>query len=131
MRPEAWRCTVGNEIHDPCFEAAANTVVCPLDGPWTNTGLRIALTVPLPRDRANTLQQGMGQPWALQLADGSRCELLGGATGVVDGMRLNYACNSRLNLYGNPDRSARPWTIFAGAENATQLTTREVTIAWY
>ena len=134
-RSEAWRCTLVNEIKDPCFTSGVSTLVCPEGGPWTGAGIEIRLTQPLPRERENTGHWPSGeqaQPWALQLTDGSHCELMGGATGTVNGMRLHYECRpDQLALYGNPDRSAPVWTIYGGALNASQLTKRTIAIAWF
>jgi hypothetical protein len=134
-RREAWRCTVGNEIEDPCFSGEHEAVVCPTEGPWSGKGIEILLTEPLPRNHENTGRWPSGeptQPWALELTDGSHCGLAGGATSVVDGMRLNYFCApDKLSLYGDPDRSSPLWTIFGGPLNAAQLTQHTIAIAWF
>ena len=32
-RSDAWRCFLGNELHDPCFSGGAAFVLCPLGTP--------------------------------------------------------------------------------------------------
>jgi hypothetical protein len=120
---------VGSTIEDPCFEAGT-AVVCPLSGPWGHTAERIALTAPLPRSAANKAGQWSGV-WAMQLGDGTHCTFVSGATGAINGMRLNYECDNRLGLYGDPNRGSQPWTIFGGRMNATELTSQPIAIAWY
>ncbi len=95
----------------------------------------VGITEPLPRDHENTGRWPSGeptQPWALELTDGSHCELAGDATSVADGMRLNYFCApDKLSLYGDPDRGSTVWTIYGGVLNASQLTQRTIAIAWF
>lgn len=137
----AWRCFVGNLIQDPCFTGPASevekTVVCPTEGPWTGVGIEIRLTRPLPHEALSEEARHeagatTGIPWTLQLADGSHCILLNGASTEVDHLRFNYTCKpDNLDLYGPPDRSSSAWTIYAGPANASQLTTVPIAVAWY
>lgn len=105
-RSAAWHCFVGNFIHDPCFTGpvtgSGHTVVCPNSGPWSGTAIEIRLTRPLPEVAGEPAREGTsGLPWALQLVDGSDCQLLNGASSVVDGMRFNYTCTpDKLDLAG-------------------------------
>jgi hypothetical protein len=111
-RADAYRCFVGNEIHDPCFANAANAVfvLCPLYMP-TSPVLRIDLTKRLPATTANG-DPTRYSPWALQLINARWCEILSGATGLIAGMRINYGCVGGGTLLGNPRRGAATWTIF-------------------
>ena len=79
-RAGAFRCAVGNEIHDPCFVTDA-AVACPMGDPADNTGLLINLTAPLPEppdawenppDPANPV------PWDIRLLGGGFCGALTG-----------------------------------------------------
>ncbi len=134
-RSEAWRCTVNSEIEDPCFTSGYETVVCPTGGPWTDKGVEVRLESPVSSLHGNTGQWPSGSPripWALQLADGSDCQLVSGATSVVDGMRQNYECRpDGLWLYGGPNRDTPVWMIFGNGANSSELTQRPVAIAWY
>jgi len=132
-RSDAWRCFVGNIIHDPCFEAAGLSakVVCPVSGPWSGTADIIALTTPLPGGSANPSRPGMQVAWAIELVDGSKCELLSGAVPTVAGLPLSYSCTDHVDLYGKPSRSAAVWTIFAGPENSTSIGKRPIAAAWF
>jgi hypothetical protein len=134
----AWRCFVGNFIHDPCFSGPSTgsgpngTVICPDAGPWSGTGIEIQLTRPLPEEASGTEEGPSGLPWALQLVDGSNCLLLEGASSVVDGMRFNYSCKpDNLDLYGTPQRSSSLWTIYSGPADSSQLTATPIAVAWY
>jgi len=49
-RPGAWRCMIGNEIHDPCFQVRPlrGEVVCDADPSTKQAGFVLKLTKPLP-----------------------------------------------------------------------------------
>jgi hypothetical protein len=52
-----------------------------------------------------------GPPWAVELANGSRCVFASGASTVVDGRRLNSFCGRNRYLFGSPDTSRSVWRI--------------------
>lgn len=125
QRRDAWRCTVGNEIADPCFSVSAksSSVVCP-QGPWSHKGLEIELEKPLPIHSGNHAKPSVKlEPWALLLADGKRCMIATGATTAIEGHRLDYFCvNDRGGgLWGLPNRKSQPWTILTGSDHAKHL----------
>jgi len=90
-REDAWRCTVGNDIYDPCF-AEDGSVICGANPTTTTVSFALTLTEPLPApevppDTAN-------HAWLVELADGTVCEFATGATGGVGDERINYFCPS-------------------------------------
>jgi hypothetical protein len=132
-RPDAWRCMANNRIYDPCF-AADSTDTAPLactDDPWSGAVTLLTLTAPLPRDRANTAAGTTRNPWALQLANGARCQLIIGASATVAGMRIGAACSDGTQIVGDPDRSAGRWRVYILRDSDPSLTTEEVVVAWY
>lgn len=131
IRSDAWRCMVDNVILDPCFTVDQSHVLCPTDGPWGSQSDLLSLPGGVPTNLQDSNAGTSGQPWALQLADGSQCLLLGGATTVVAGQRLNYDCANGLALYGNVQRSGQVWMIYAGTPHSAQLTLRPVATAWF
>jgi hypothetical protein len=122
-RDDAWRCTVGNSLYDPCFSSqfAFGVVVCPI--PWQDSGTEIHLTKPLPASGSHTVPSLSLQPWAIETASGSFCVLSSGASSVVHGKRLNYFCgrNAKQGLWGFPSRKTQPWTIVIAPLNAKVL----------
>ena len=89
---DAWRCNVGNQILDPCFDLGNGRVICtpnPLTG---QKGVPVKLSDPLPAP--NLIVDRSSNPWLLELDDGSICSLATGATGVVDGKRISYLCSA-------------------------------------
>ena len=107
-RPDAWRCMVGNSIHDPCFSNEDRSRVACSEDPFSNNVLLIVLNKALPR-RDDSPEPA---PWALRLSNGARCVLATGATDVIAGMRLNYACSTGGWVLGDPHRSSQPWRVF-------------------
>jgi hypothetical protein len=126
-RDDAWRCSFGDELADPCFSSARATgvVLCPSADPASGT--EITLSARLPRAQANRAQPSKNlHPWDLRLSSGRYCEFSGGATSAVAGVRLNYFCEGLTDsgLWGWPDRASSPWTIFVAPFNAKSLTRR-------
>ncbi len=118
-RADAWRCTVGNEIYDPCFFGATTYaplgqyVLCPAPPP-AMTAVKIVLTKPLPRAEGNK-GKGLtrGDPWTIVLTGGKTCVFLTGATAAIGGKRINYGCRRSPSagfLVGDPTRG-QTWTI--------------------
>lgn len=96
-RRTAYRCMSGNGIHDPCFSLSAKAVACPTL-PAAGTGLRIALTKPLPA-RPHTAP--WRNVWAMELAGGQRCNA---ATGTVM-WNYRFYCSGNLVCQSPPARS--------------------------
>ena len=92
----------------------------------------LAPTEPLPASRRQPPPLLDGRPWALELADGSRCALLTGATGAVAGMRVNYGCEGdRVSIVGDVDRRGRRWRVLTIAGSGATMEQRSVRAAWY
>src|SRR5580704_3731902 len=136
-RPDAWRCSIGNAIQDPCFQnimGDAKVLACP-DGPWTANVILLTLTRPLPTDSPGndatktSLKDTM--PWALEMANGQRCTLFTGATAPIAGMRINYGCPGGFIAVGNIDRSRADWRIFFQGEKSISMELTDIAVAWY
>lgn len=89
----AYRCSVGNEIYDPCiFATDGKTLVCGADPVKKMPGFVLELTSPLPE--SDTDDESLTNPWLIELASGRVCSFAQGASGVIDGERINYYCES-------------------------------------
>ncbi len=134
-RPDAWRCMAGNRILDPCyqgFDAGQLRLACPRS-PWSADATLLTPTAEPPQGEANRLSLAMALPWALELADGSRCTLLTGATSVAAGMRVNYGCEGGGRfVVGEPDRSQPRWRVFLWSPDRG-IAARQVgvVVAWW
>jgi hypothetical protein len=91
-RPGAWRCMVGNAIHDPCFEAPPNRgeLVCGAQPALGKGGFVLKLAKPLPAQVPPP--PATPEPWVMQLADGSVCEALTGTLPPVGGAPARWSC---------------------------------------
>jgi hypothetical protein len=130
----AFRCFIeqtdpdGGNIEDPCFAPPAGgndgSLLC-LSSPDARTGVRVVPSAPPDADAP----AADADPWYVQLSDGTRCGLMGGATDELDGLRLNYECLDGSYLYGDPRHTAPYWTISrrAGAAAASQV---QIARAW-
>ena len=103
-RDDAWRCMVVNQIYDPCFLSAdGKTVVCGANPVTDEPGLALKLTQPLPApvvpEAATSAMQNNG--WLVELADGSDCNFMTGATAGIDGERINYGCSDGEDILGD------------------------------
>lgn len=112
-RSDAWRCFEGNDILDPCFAHAppTRTVAC-AQSPFSHRIVLLSLKKPLSDSQNATTRwlQPKGEPWGLRLSNGDTCVFVTGATDVVAGERLNYACAKDGWIIGAPDRSTAQWT---------------------
>ena len=113
-RTDAFRCTVGNYIHDPCFASSPGGptvyVLCPMYTPAAKV-LRINLTKALP-SHAGGSDPMHYPPWAIQTATGKWCTAITGATSMVAGMRVSYGCIGGGVLLGSPHRASANWRMF-------------------
>lgn len=91
-RPGAWRCMVGNAIHDPCFAmpSSSGTLVCGADPALGKAGFPLSLDKPLP---TNLTKPPENPPvWIFTLADGSVCEPFTGTMPMVGGQPARWSC---------------------------------------
>ncbi len=111
-RSDAARCSMVNSIFDPCFVVGddATLMECEPDPIAGTPGTYLSLAEPWPGAEGEDLEET--QPWLLQVADGTVCGFLTGATGGLDGERLNYGCTNRELILGHPQtgEDGGPWT---------------------
>ncbi|MGH7779661.1 MAG: hypothetical protein ACREQR_07525 [Candidatus Binataceae bacterium] len=126
MRPGAWRCMIGNEIHDPCFQVPPHQgeVVCDANPATNHAGFVLKLTKPLPNDAAPPPEAP--EPWTMLLADGSICEPFTGTMPMVGGEGARWFCFDPSVPMSSPARSrglvtkinhAAVWTVDRYAES--------------
>ena len=132
-RPDAWRCTIGNAIHDPCFQDVMgdpHQLACPA-APWEANVTLLTLTSPLPTEARKDIELKNTLPWALELTNGRRCTLFTGATAPIAGMRINYGCPGGFIVVGDIDRSQPVWRAFSQGEKSISLDLTDIAVAWY
>ena len=132
-RPDAWRCTIGNAIHDPCFQNVLgdpHQLACPA-APWDANVTLLTLTSPLPTETRKDFELKNTLPWALELTNGRRCTLFTGATAPIAGMRINYGCPGGFIVVGEIDRSQPVWRAFSQGEKSISLDLTDIAVASY
>jgi hypothetical protein len=102
----------------------------------------LTLTEPLMREKeAPDAGMGMAQladvsidpwdlPWAVELANGDRCTLLGGTLTVVAGQTAHYGCEDGGVVFGEVNHVRPLWTVNYLAEGDAASTLVDVVAAW-
>lgn len=125
-RPGAWRCMIGNEIHDPCFQVPPlrGEVVCDANPATNQAGFVLKLTKPLPNNTPPPAESP--EPWTMLLADGSICQPFTGTMPMVGGDGARWFCYDPSAPMDSPARSrglvtrfhpAKVWTVDRYAES--------------
>jgi hypothetical protein len=134
-RWDAWSCTAGGRVYDPCFSSTrteTGAIVACLPSPWANTTL-IELTRPLPLDLSHvTGDPRRHTPWAVVLGTGERCHLTATRLGSIAGVPVSYVCAGAAVLTGLPRRVSPRWTILRAATAKARMTRRvAIRRAWW
>ncbi len=131
---KAWRCTVDNSIYDPCFEIDKNKLVCGIDPETTQGGFVLNLTKALPpREDLSTSDRFY---WIVKLANGTKCWLITGTAGMVNGKLYYYTCDKdNAVIVGKLDKSTNPWSadvayLKKNSEEALRTERTEILKVW-
>src|SRR5581483_11392604 len=137
-RSDAYRCSSGNRIYDPCFLAAADlSAAACVQAPWTNEATWLSLTDALPPRNQNRPPLLEAAPWGLELATGAFCSVAStGAGGAIAGERINYSCafadgSDAGQVVGEIDRSQANWRVFLTGTDPWVIGQTDVAVAWY
>lgn len=91
--PFAWRCALGNNIHDPCLTATdGKTLVCGVP----NHEVGVKLTEPLAQAEVGNQQT----PWLLELSGGVKCSRFTGTLPPID-ETAPYGCDDESVIVGD------------------------------
>ncbi|MFF8946673.1 serine/threonine protein kinase, partial [Streptomyces sp. NPDC014864] len=132
MRTDAWRCTAGDRLLDPCFSPGSNpedtSALC-LDG---SPHRMVELSVPQGFPGNNDHMPGGPdiEPIIIVLANGARCSFMSGGTSSLAGQRQNYGCDDGGYLYGSPNKTTALWTISYSAPNSGASTSTPITTVY-
>lgn len=95
---KAWRCSVENNVYDPCFEADNKKVICDVNPEDPTRGFELILTEALPLELVHNSNDVI---WMTKLENGLKCSLITGTSGTLNGKDFYYACNNGGVLLGN------------------------------
>ncbi|MGW1913250.1 serine/threonine protein kinase [Streptomyces sp. NPDC002076] len=132
MRTDAWRCTAGDRILDPCFSPDSDpqdtSALCVDGAPYRMVELSVPQGFPGNNDH---MPGGPDiEPITVVLANGARCSFMGGGTSTLAGQRLNYGCDNGGDLYGYPNKTAALWTISYSAPNSDASVSTPITTVY-
>lgn len=126
-RPGAWRCMIGNHIHDPCFQVPPmkNEVICDANPVLGKSGFVMKLTKALPLETASPAVSP--SPWILQLEDGSVCAPFTGTRPAVNNQPAVWSCmpevppSPRTNSLVTKVHPGKVWTVERDPESAAAM----------
>lgn len=128
-RADAWRCSVGNAISDPCFAipGSSSTLVCGADPASTDTSSTfvLQLTKALPKpDVPSPSSTPTNWAWVLELSNGSICTPFTGTRPFSAGGDVaTYSCDNGpllagatgAMIFGDLDDTSTTWYAEVGA----------------
>jgi hypothetical protein len=127
-RPGAWRCMIGNGIHDPCFQVPPmeNEVICGANPALGKSGFVMKLTKALPL--VTEPPAASPSPWILELEDGSVCEPFTGTRPAVNNEPAVWSCikpgippSPHTNSLVTKVHPGKVWTAERYAESAVAM----------
>ena len=133
FRADAWRCTVGNSISDPCFQLSNSTssLLCNVNPTVTNATSTFVLKLvkPLPAPDVPPGLPPSGWAWLVQLQDGTLCTPFTGTLPITaTGDAANYGCapgslGTDVMIFNGLNTSSSAWTAEIGtiAETTSSL----------
>lgn len=93
-RQDAWKCTVGKVVYDPCFSTVLSDVVyCKMNPLQDGNDFLIKLAKPLPVPLTPKNAQD-NWAWFVELRDGTYCSPYTGPRPIINGQVAFYGCKS-------------------------------------
>lgn len=126
-RPNTFRCFVGHNIYDPCFNIE-DKVICDTSPVKDGDEFELVYEGDLPENKPD-YNENKAFSWVYQLEDGSYCHLLTGAAGTLDtGEFMYYPCDDNKVIIGYVDKSNDLWKAEVGylREGSVELIDREI-----
>src|SRR5512133_3370312 len=118
-RDDAWRCTTGNAIQDPCLAipGSANLLCSPHPEDAVNTSATVlSLTKPLPKPEGQlkTATPADGS-WLIKLDNGATCTPFTGTLPFSDkGDIAKYGCTDKYLIFGITNSHTKSWKARIG-----------------
>lgn len=110
QRGDAYRCTSGDSIYDPCFALSdsSDKVICVTS---QDKEFIIKQNVPLYKKTENSQASEGSGSWKIELSNGIMCNNVSGATFMIENERASYVCSDGTWLAGEPYTEEKVWTI--------------------
>jgi hypothetical protein len=141
--PNAYRCSFGNKLADPCFAMKQGSAAACIVGPWDHSVLEVLLKRRVSYDSSAVISPSEQRPWAPEVQDPHdpgilwRCLPETGATVPHAGHQPTYWCRSDNSEGGGSvldDVRIKPGqlaeVLFDSSEQPGDIETAEVATAW-
>ena len=130
FRTDAWRCTVGNSISDPCFQisGSTSTLLCNVNPTVLDSTSTFVLTLtqPLPAPDVPSGVPPSNWAWLVELQGGTLCTPFTGTLPITaGGVAANYGCapgplGQNLLIFNGLNSSSSAWTAEVGTLSETK-----------
>lgn len=129
--PNAYRCTIGHNLYDPCFKEQNNKVICGITPVDNSKSFELKLTEPLPNNNLRADKDSGLAPWIAELDNKVICTKFGGTAGDIPradgkiGDLYFYTCGDKSVIVGHIDTSGPLWraqTAFIKADGSDYQT---------
>lgn len=112
----AFRCSVGSVLYDPCFKSGGNKTICDTTPFDNQNAFELKLTKPLPNIQTETDRDGQLANWIIELENHIKCTKFSGTAGSIPSDASNkldemyfYTCDDKSVIVGYPDMSDSLW----------------------
>lgn len=115
-RADAFRCTIGNEIQDPCFTiTGVDEMLCGVNPAQGTQGFVLKLAKPLPVPEVPPGETPSNWAWSFMLGDGTYCTPFTGTRPFVNNEAGFYGCTGstgekQVMIMGDIDNNNPLWT---------------------
>lgn len=135
---KAYRCTIGHNLYDPCFETDDKKVVCGVTPFGNEYGFELRLTEPLPDNSARANKDSGLSSWIVKLDNDVVCVKFSGTAGEIpraDGKMGDlyfYTCDDESVIVGHIDTSEPVWSVRTAfiKQNGSEYIVHKVIKAW-
>ncbi len=124
FRTDAWRCSVGNAINDPCFQIPGSAnLLCGANPAVLKATSSFVLKLTQPLPAPGVIQGPIPGDWAwlVELADGTICSPFTGTLPITQGgVSAGYGCAPKtpggegLYIFNDFNTSSSQWTAEVG-----------------
>lgn len=135
---KAYRCTIGHNLYDPCFETDDKKVICGITPLGDEYSFELRLTEPLPDNSARAKKDSGLSSWIVKLDNDVVCMKFSGTAGDIpraDGKMGDlyfYTCDDESVIVGHIDTSEPVWSVLTTfiKQSGSEYIVHKVIKAW-
>ena len=131
-RPDAYKCSLGDMIYDPCIAnlykgSVGEQVICPFPDPSDVSLISLTKALPSSSEASNAPLT----PWFLVLNNGDECFAVVASTTSAAGLTERFICNGNGGLYGSIGSTFQAWRIFERRVRDPDIISTEIAKAYF